>query len=289
MASMESISRRHVETAAATEHGVGGRVRADDLVRRWRRTGDERWRSLAIEAYMPLAQRIARRFHAGPEPLEDLLQIAYLGLVKAVDRFDPEASNRFGSYAIPTITGELRRHFRDATWSVHVPRGVKDDSVRVGHVTSDLSERLGRAPTVGELSEATGLDAEQITEALHARRVREMDSLDQPVSRGSDRDTALGELIGETDDSFDLIDHRATLAPALRALPPRERELLFMRFALDMTQTEIGERLGCSQMQVSRLLRRVLDRLSAIDMQPEPSESIGSSERRDDDRRVHAA
>jgi RNA polymerase sigma-B factor len=249
--------------AAARDTRVG--PTAEQLIRRYRRTGDACWRERAIEAYMPLARRLAKRYHPGPEPLEDLLQVAYMGLVKAVDRFDPAAGTRFGAFAIPTITGELRRHFRDTTWSVHVPRGVQENVLRVRQATNDLSERLGRAPTVSELSQLTQLDAEQVVEALHARGAKETSSLDRPLPGGEEGDATFGDTVGQEDDGFDLVDHRATLAPLLRGLPQRDREMLFMRFAHDMTQSEIAARMGCSQMQVSRLLRRALERLSQAD------------------------
>jgi RNA polymerase sigma-B factor len=248
---------------------TSGRWDAHELIRRWRRTGDPRWRNRAIEAYMPLARRIARRYANGPESLDDLSQVAYVGLVKAVERFDPDAGTRFGSYAIPTISGELRRHFRDTSWSVHLPRGLQEDVLRVRNASAALADRLGRSPTVGELSEATGLDAEQVVEALQAAGARDAASLDQPlVGVDGEAGESLGSAIGAADDGFDLVEHRATISPLLRALPQRDREMLFMRFAHDMTQTEIAERLGCSQMQVSRLLRRAIERLGMVEHEP---------------------
>lgn len=235
---------------------------AEQLIRRWRQTGDDRYRSRAIEAYMPLARRLAHRYHPGPEPFDDLLQVACIGLVKAVDRFDPDAGPRFGSFAIPTITGELRRHFRDTTWAVHVPRGAQENMLRVRQATDALSERNGRAPTVGELCEETGLDAEQIADALQARSAKETTSFDGPTYGREDDVPTLGETLGRDDAGFELVEDRVTVAPLLRSLPRRDREMLFMRFARDMTQSEIAERLGCSQMHVSRLLRDALDRLA---------------------------
>lgn len=247
------------------------RSSGERLLLRWRRSGDPRWREAAIEAYLPLARKLAKRYDRGPEPLEDLHQVAFLGLVKAVDRFDPEFGTSFASYAIPTIMGELRRHFRDATWSIHMPRAVQESLLSVREATARLSERLGRAPTVGELAQATGLDAEQITEALHARAAKDPSSLDQPVGGPDEEATAtLAEALGCEEDGFDLVDHRLAIAPALRALPQREREILFLRFGLDLTQSEIAQRVGCSQMQVSRLLRRALGRLRAVDREPAP-------------------
>lgn len=246
------------------------------LLLRWRRTGDPRWRAAAIEAYLPLARRLAKRYDRGLEPLDDLHQVAYLGLVKAVDRFDPDFGVRFGSFAIPTITGELRRHFRDATWSIHMPRAVQESLLSVREATERLTERLGRAPTVGELAEATGLETEEIAEALQARAAKDPSSLDQPVG-GPDEDATmtLADALGREEDGFDLVDHRLAIAPALRALPHREREILFLRFGLDLTQSEIAQRVGCSQMQVSRLLRRALARLRAVDRDSSRQLTVG--------------
>ncbi|MDO8188520.1 SigB/SigF/SigG family RNA polymerase sigma factor [Conexibacter sp. JD483] len=238
--------------------------RAEDLLRRYRATGDPRWRTRTIEEYLPLAHKLARRYHPGPEPLEDLVQVACVGLVKAVDRFDPDAGPRFASFAIPTITGELRRHFRDTTWSVHVPRGVQEDTLRLRQATTELTERVGRSPTIGELAAATGLDVERTTEALQATSAKETASLDRPVLGSHDDGGAtVGDTIGSDEHGFLLAEHRAEIGPALRALPPQYRQILHLRFAEDLTQTEIGARVGCSQMQVSRLLRRALDQLAA--------------------------
>lgn len=243
----------------------------ETLLRRYQETRDPRLRERAAIEYMPLARRLARRFHRGREPLEDLEQVAYLGLVKAVERYDPRYGARFSSFAIPTISGELRRHFRDTTWRLHLPRGVQEAALDVARATDDLSGRLGRAPTIGELAEATGLEIEDVTEALHAREVQEVSSLDQPCGAddgGGER--TIAETVGDTDDRFDLIDHLATVAPLVDALPERERKVLFLRFARDMTQTEIAEQVGCSQMQVSRLLRRAIARLSQVSDAPQP-------------------
>lgn len=264
MAITESAPRPGLATRTV-DRGDHSRMRGEDLIRRWRTTGDEQWRTYAIEAYMPLARKLAGKYHVGREPFEDLLQVAYLGLLKAVDRFDPDAGTRFASFAIPTITGELRRHFRDKTWSVHVPRGVQEDVLRVRQATHELSERLRRAPSISELQGETGLEVEEIVDALHAQRATDTTSLDSPLPGRDGDDATLGESIGSEDDGFDLVEHRTTIAPVLRSLPLRDRQMLFMRFARDMTQSEIAAQLGCSQMQVSRLLRRTLDRLSAVD------------------------
>jgi RNA polymerase sigma-B factor len=245
------------------------RCSGEELIARYRRTGEERLRALAIEQHMTLARRLALRYHRGQETSEDLLQVAYLGLVKAVDRFDPARGTRFVSFAIPTITGELRRHFRTTAWSLHLPRGLQEDVLAVRKATQDLVNQLGHAPSVGELAERTGRDVESIAEALDAYSVQLTLSLDHP--RGTeDEEGVLGDAIGGEDERLDLVEHEATVAPLIRALPARQREILFLRFACDMTQTEIAERIGCSQMQISRLLRRALARLSQVSELPQP-------------------
>ncbi|HEY4279664.1 MAG TPA: SigB/SigF/SigG family RNA polymerase sigma factor [Conexibacter sp.] len=232
------------------------------MIRRYRETGDMQWRSAAIEAYMPLARRLAKQYHPGPEPFDDLLQVACVGLVKAVDRFDPRVGTRFGAFAIPTIMGELRRYFRDATWAVHVPRGVQEDMLRIRRTVAQLSERLGRSPSVSEIAAATRLDNEQVVEALLAGSSKQTVSLERPAPGPSDGSITLGDALGRADDSFELVEERASVGPHLRALGERQRTILFMRFARDMTQSEIAARFGCSQMQISRELRRALKQLA---------------------------
>lgn len=243
----------------------GQRLDGEALLALYHRTGDERVRERAVEWYLPLARRLAARYHRRQEPFEDLVQVANLGLVKAVKRYDPTRGTRFSSFAVPTITGELRRHFRATAWSLHVPRGVQEDALRVRDAAGKLTHRLGRAPRITELVVETGLDEEAITEALHARAVQSTASLDQPVgSTAEDGDATLGELVGVDDDGFDLAEHQAVVGTLVRALPQREREILFLRFAHDMTQSEIAERIGCSQMQISRILRRTIARLGEL-------------------------
>lgn len=241
---------------------LASRAGGEDLLALYRRTGDRRLRDRAIEHFMPLARRLAARYHRRQESFEDLVQVANLGLVKAVERYDPARGTRFSSFAVPTISGELRRHFRATAWSLHVPRSVQEDALTVRDAVAALTHRLGRAPRVSELAELTGLDAEAISEALHARAVQATASLDQPARNGGeDADATLGELVGRDDGRFELAERHADLAPLLRRLPAREREVLFLRFARDLTQSEIAARVGCSQMQISRILRRTLARL----------------------------
>jgi RNA polymerase sigma-B factor len=277
LSSPASPSPAAVESSSANADRRSSEPTAEQLIRRWRRTGDTQWRGRAIEAYMPLARRLARRFHPGPEPLDDLVQVAYMGLVKAVDRYDPDSGHRFGAYAIPTITGELRRHFRDTTWAVHVPRGMQEQVLLLRRATQALTERAGRAPTVSELCAETGLDAEQVAEALQAQTAREPSSIERPIGgEGDDEAMLLGDTLGGDDDGYDLVEHRASIEPLLNALPARERELLRLRFEEELTQTEIAERFGCSQMHISRVLRRVLDRLGEAERAALRAETAGA-------------
>jgi RNA polymerase sigma-B factor len=261
MGTVRNVAHTSVKPLAAEP--LGRRAGGDELLALYHRTGDRRVRDRAVECYLPLARRLAARYHRRQEPFEDLVQVANLGLVKAVERYDPQRGTRFSSYAVPTIAGELRRHFRGTAWNLHVPRGVQEDALRVRDAAARLTHLLGRAPRISELEEETGLDAEAISEALHARAVQTTASLDQTVGASSEEgDATLGELIGTEDDGFELAERHADVAPLLRGLPAREREVLFLRFARDLTQSEIAERIGCSQMQISRILRRTIALLS---------------------------
>jgi RNA polymerase sigma-B factor len=216
-----------------------------------------------IERFLPLARSLAARYTRTREPLDDLVQVASVGLVKAVDRFDLDRELTFATFAVPTILGELRRHFRDTGWALHLPRGLQERTLKVDQAAQELSKKLGRSPTVADIANATELTIEEVAEAMNARSIAsETTSLDQPVSSGEEG--SIAELVGEEDERFDLIDHTVTIEPILRALPPREREILRLRFVEDLTQAEIASRIGVSQMQVSRLLRRSIARLSAV-------------------------
>ncbi|HEX4804801.1 MAG TPA: SigB/SigF/SigG family RNA polymerase sigma factor [Conexibacter sp.] len=241
------------------------RISVDALIARWRRTGDRRARDHAVRRSLPLARGLAVRYVSSHEPLDDLVQVANVGLVKAVDRFDPERGVRFSTFAVPTISGELRRHFRSSAWTIHAPRMLQEGYLAVRQASERLMQRDGRAPTVAELARATKLDPELVVEALQAREAQRILSLDQPL-RGEDDDeraSALGEQIGGEDPRLALVEDAASLAPALRRLTPRQRRIVAMRFGEDRVQREIARELGCSQMQVSRELRRALDELRA--------------------------
>lgn len=233
------------------------------LIARWRRTGDPRLRERAVRRSMPLARGLAIRFLTPHEPLEDLVQVANVGLVKAVDRFDPERGVRFSTFAAPTISGELRRHFRSTAWTIHAPRTLQEAFLSVRAASERLMQRSGRAPTVAELAAATRLDPELVVEALQAREAQRVVSLDQPLRGDGDDEagTPFGEQLGDEDPRFALVEEAASLAPALRRLTPRQRRILALRFGRDRVQREIARELGCSQMQVSRELRRALEEL----------------------------
>ena len=226
--------------------------------------GDLGAREDLVRRFMPLARSLARRYDRSSEPFEDLLQVASLGLLKALDRFDPALGHPFASFAVPTILGEMRRHFRDAGWSVHVPRGSQERALKVRDAQERLANTRGRAPTVNELAEYLELDQEEIIDALQAIQAYESLSLDAPRPGATDEATSYGEAMGEEDERYELVELDATVSAVLGHIPQRERQILRMRFVDDLTQTEIAARVGISQMQVSRLLRRSLDQLRAL-------------------------
>ncbi|MGQ0776892.1 MAG: RNA polymerase sigma factor SigF [Pseudonocardiales bacterium] len=217
-------------------------------------------RERLVSEHLPLARNIARRFSHRGEPQDDLEQVATVGLIHAVDRFDPSRGSDFLSFAIPTITGEVRRHFRDHAWALRVPRRLKDLHVTLGSAMSELSQAHGRAPTASELAEHLNLPREQVLEGLEvagAYRSSSLDSLLDAQGTGA----ALEEVVGAADAELDRVEFRTTLAPLLERLPERERTILKLRFFAGMTQSQIAQQVGLSQMHVSRLLSRTLARL----------------------------
>jgi RNA polymerase sigma-B factor len=229
--------------------------------RRLRETGDPALRDTLIERALPLAHQVARRYVRGGEPFDDLVQVARLGLVKAVDRFDVTRDVAFSTYAVPTMVGEIKRHFRDTGWAIHLPRSLQERVLKVENAGKALSGRMGRTPTVAELGRHLELTDEEVLEALEASHAYETRSLDAPAPAEDDDGRSAAETIGGEDDRFDLVDDIGAVATALKTLPVRERRILHMRFMEDMTQSEIAEKIGVSQMQVSRLLRRSLHQL----------------------------
>jgi RNA polymerase sigma-B factor len=217
-------------------------------------------RERAITDLLPLARRLANRYRHSGESQEDLEQVAYLGLVKAVDRYDP-SRGPLVRYAVPTILGELRRHFRDKGWGTHVPRSVQENLLTVTSATDRLTTKLGRTPTCTDVATATGIPTEDVVYALEAARSYTPAALDAPVAGDVADARALGDTLGCTDPHFEFVDVGEAIAPAFQALPERERRIVQLRFFEDLTQAEIAERIGISQMHVSRLLRRALDKL----------------------------
>jgi RNA polymerase sigma-B factor len=217
-------------------------------------------RDQVIESWLPLAQHLANRFAGRGEPIEDLFQTATVGLIKAVDKFDPERGVEFAAYAIPTIIGEIKRHFRDRTWDIRVPRRLQELRLSLSEATSTLLQKLGRSPTVADLSEHLGISEEEVLEGLEGARAYNAVSLSTPTTDG-DRSTELGDLLGAEDAEFELAELRVALGPALAALDQREQRILTLRFYGNMTQSQIAEQIGVSQMHVSRLLARALAKL----------------------------
>lgn len=220
----------------------------------------QRRRDAIVQRCLPLADHIARRFEGRGEPREDLRQVARVGLVNAVIRYDVGTGSDFPSFAVPTIMGEVRRHFRDTSWSVKVPRRLKELHLRLGAATAELSQRLGRAPTATELAAELDLDRAEVVEGLVAGSSYNTLSID---SGGSDEDNvrAIVDTLGDVDAGLERIENREALRPLLQALPERERTVVVLRFFESMTQTQIAERVGISQMHVSRLLARSLAQL----------------------------
>ena len=224
----------------------------------FRRLPDADARSELSQLYQPLAEYLARRFYGRGEPLEDLTQVANLGLLKAIDRFDVERGVKFSTYATATVVGELKRHFRDKGWALRVPRRLQEAGMKVGRTVTDLYQDLGRAPTVAEIGKRTGLSEEEVLEAMETAHAYTTQSLDAPTDEDG---AATIERLGAEEESFELLEGWTSVAPAIKELPRRERTILYLRFFRGLTQTQIAEELGISQMHVSRLLSRTLSQL----------------------------
>jgi RNA polymerase sigma-B factor len=230
------------------------------LLERYHHEGDPAAREALVERFLPLARQLARRYQRAGEPLDDLIQVASLGLLKAIERFDPKRETAFSSFAVPTILGELKRHFRDKGWSVRVPRDLQELAVKVDRVGEDMGRELGRAPTPAEIGERVGATPEQVLEAREAAGAYRAVSLDRPRSE-EDEDGELVDAFGSEDHGFAVAEDAATVQRLMRVLSEREREVLRLRFEEDLTQSEIGEIVGVSQMHVSRLIRQSIARL----------------------------
>jgi len=235
-----------------------------ELFERWRRHKDRQARDELIERFLPLARKLARRYGQSSEPYDDLVQVASLGLVKAVERFDPDRGFAFSSFAVPTIVGELKRYFRDTAWALHVDRGAQERARKITDAQQRLSTRTGRMPTVDEIAQYLEISQEDVLDGLQTAEAYGAISLDAPLGGEDDEDSSRLDAIGGEDERLALVDQHATIFAAAQHLPTREREILYLRFGEDLTQSEIADRVGVSQMQVSRLLRRSLQRLREL-------------------------
>ena len=237
-----------------------------ELLERCHDDADQEAREELFTRFLPLARKLASRYSNPHEPIEDLVQVASLGLLGAIDRFDPDRGVRFPAFAIPTILGELKRYFRNTGWSAHVPRGAQELALRVDRAIRQIEAHSGHHPSVNELAQYLELPHEDVLVGLDAGTAHYSVSLDAPVTIGDDEEqpATLGDSLGDLDESYGLVEASMSLSAALGRLPHLERQALTLRLKRDMKQTEIARELGCSQMQVSRLLRRAADRLRKL-------------------------
>jgi RNA polymerase sigma-B factor len=239
------------------------RLPDDELLVAYQEDRDPGAREELVKRFLPFARKLALRYIHSREPLDDLVQVASVGLLNAIERFEPGRGKKFTSFAAPTIVGELKRHFRDKGWSVHVPRDLQERALAVSRHTERLSALNGRSPTLDELSEALACSVEQVMEAIDAAHNYHPASLDAPIATDDEDRSALAETLGHEDIGFELAEQRQALAMSWATLSEVEREVLGLRLVGELTQREISQRIGCSQMHVSRLLRRSMMRLGA--------------------------
>jgi RNA polymerase sigma-B factor len=262
MCAVALVPRRLSQTVGPEGGGrAAARVFEHALLVRYHRAGDLAARAELVERFLPFARDLARRYSYTDEAFDDLVQVASLGLIKAIDRFDPERGAKFTSFAAPTILGELKRHFRDKGWALHVPRDLQERTLAVTRESEALSKRLGRSPKVREVANSLGFSVEAVLEAQEASASYEAASLDAPSSREDDEAAPLVDMLGGEDSAYELVESRDAIASTWKALPEVERKVLELRFMHDLTQREIGDQIGYSQMHVSRLLRRALNLL----------------------------
>jgi RNA polymerase sigma-B factor len=247
-----------------------GSLTVEELFRRNREAPDPALVEELVRRYEPLTRSVARRYYSRGEPLDDLVQVATVGLLKAIARFDPDRGFAFTSFATPTMLGELKRYFRDSGWAVHVPRGVKERAVELARVTEKLSSQLGRSPSVAELAAALGATEEQTLEALEAYHARHA----APLDHGSEDDESVplgpAALLGEVDERLEQAEYLTMIAQGVETLSDSDRLILYLRFERDLTQSEIARRVGTSQMQVSRLLRAAIEKIRRVSGETEP-------------------
>jgi RNA polymerase sigma-B factor len=262
---MGVVSSYRCPPVAASAIAPTARLSDDELIARVRERDDREALDTVVERYRPLANALARRYSYTSEAADDLEQVACVGLVAAISRYDPGRATSLRSFAVPTILGELRRHFRDAGWAVHVPRALQERSRTVRETVNTLSSRLMRSPTPGEVAKHLDLTVEQVLESLEVRRAYSPHSLDSPApGEGGENDRTLEALHGCEDDGYARVEASATVERAMSALPVREQHIIRLRFGADLSQAEIGQELGISQMHVSRLLRRGITRVATI-------------------------
>lgn len=256
-------ANRHKEEATqGSSPGAGEQLAGEaELWRRFVRTRDPSIREELVRRNMPFAKRLALRYRGASESFDDLLQVANLGLLNAIDRFDPERGIPFTAFASPTILGELKRHFRDRVWTVRVPRGLHDRMAEVDKAITELTKTLQRSPSVGEIAERLEIEQTDVLEVMEANHNRRPLSLDRPAGNEDGDESSPTEWIGGDDESYELVEGRIALEAALPYLDERERLVLRLRFAEDMTQSQIADRIGHSQMHVSRILRGALSRI----------------------------
>lgn len=240
-----------------------GEVR--DLFRAYRKADNDEeraeYREKLVDQYIGLVEFLARRFRNRGEPLEDLVQVGTIGLLKAIDRFDLDREVEFSTYATPTVVGELKRHFRDKGWAVRVPRRLQELHLELTKIVQRLGQELGRSPTVEEIADAAGATQEEVLEGLEIAQAYNFTSLDAPIDSDDSRSSSFADQLGSEDQQLANLEDRASLAPEMAKLPEREQRIIYLRFFKGMTQSEIADRLGISQMHVSRLLNRTLTEL----------------------------
>jgi RNA polymerase sigma-B factor len=262
--SSKQASRQPPRRLATLSRPARSQRDVNELIASWQSERDPAVLDALVRQFMPLVRALARRYSHSSMVMEDLVQVAALGLIKAIDRFDPERGQKLQSFAIPTILGELRRHFRDSGWAAHVPRKAKERALTVRDACESLAKQTGREPTAGELAEFLEIDVEDVLEGLNALRAYDTDSLDVPMEDGEGR--SLIDALSVTDPNFELVEDIAVLGPALSHLDQRQREILRLRFLEELSQSQIAARVGISQMQISRILSRCFEILrDAVD------------------------
>ncbi|MFN2582253.1 MAG: SigB/SigF/SigG family RNA polymerase sigma factor [Candidatus Dormibacteria bacterium] len=253
MATRERTLAKPAQTPAREE--------SQRLLREYRKNHDPAVRDRLVELNSDLVHYIARRFANRGEPLEDIEQVGFVGLIQAIERFDPSLENEFSTFATPTIAGEIRRYFRDRSWAVRVPRRLQENLVRVRGATQQLQNQLGRAPTVAEIAERLGITPEEVLAAMEVSPAQHTVSLESTAPTSGDDATTLGDRIGQEDANLDRVEAQEVLERVMSHLTPRERQILALRFVEQLPQTEVAKRLGISQMHVSRLQRAAVDHL----------------------------